>query len=216
MRLRPPPRSFLKSATKPSWAGNDRCAHRYDSLGRVYAPGWIPLQFGKVLRHCVSPDGASCVVADLEGDTILRLDLKTRRVIGKLTAPKWVANPEVAVLQFSPSGAYLLASAMGGDSHKLEVWDVASARRIFVGRECRRFAISPDDRLLAVNDSSARLRIIPLNDQSSVQQYDLDDVSQHFSFSPDGQRLAICFGSDGRLFLSGRSSDRRSCDWTRN
>jgi len=146
------------------------------------------------MRHATagSPDGKRVAVCgDGESAVILHdLERDSRALLEPASSYYYVA------VAFSPDGRMLAAGDLAG---AIRIWDVASRNLLATlpghPEETSGVAFSPDGRTLASIGHLQGLKLWHVPTWSEVHSIDLDQAGFNLVFSPDGERLAVTFGS---------------------
>jgi WD40 repeat protein len=175
----------------------------WDTQGHLLLGEPIDAHDDGVITLAFSPDGHVLASASMDGTARL-FDVQSRRPIGAPLGPG--APPKgrttysggypshwVAGLAFSPDGATLATSDLGGHLRFYRVWDGEQIGEIdYRYRALFAVAISPDGRTAAVamDDSAIALVDIPSRTPLTEVGFDLADLTSLVAFSPDGSTLA--------------------------
>jgi WD40 repeat protein len=181
----------------------------YDGSLRVWDPdgarrigrrfGWGSPEQGCGYNPCTVVDPRGALMATSLGvGTVALIDLRTKRLIDVLPARNGYSAEPMA---FTPDGRRLVT---GGVAGTVTIWDVRSreeADRLRFSRPVTAVAISPDGRLLAVQQEGktrgdSRVEVLNLRSGGRVRSHRL-----RFGVGPYGVG-ELAFTGDGRVLVS--------------
>ncbi|MFL5852691.1 MAG: hypothetical protein ACJ77G_09445 [Solirubrobacteraceae bacterium] len=150
---------------------------------------------------CTVVDPRGAVIATSNGDgTIALVDLRTKRRIARLPARDGTFAEAIA---FMAGGRQLVTGGSAGSVTIRDVGSQAIVRRLRFPDRVAAVAVSPDDRLLAVElqadgASSARVELLDLRSSSPVRTHQLPYAGVQ---GPEGPH-DLAFTGDGRLLVA--------------
>jgi WD40 repeat protein len=157
-----------------------------------------------------SPDGRALAVGRTTGAVEVR-DLPTGRVRAKYqtTSRRPGVSEFVSAVRFTPSGKTLLATSLYA---RVEAWDLATGKRLWLGPDAEAFAISPDGQTLV---SSLAGPNVVVTDAATGGERRRLKLAGKLSEGMGHQIPALEFAPDGRrLFVATRDQHIRVCDPT--
>jgi hypothetical protein len=147
-----------------------------------------------------SPDGRALAATAHEAEPAV-WDAATGERLHLLQGHDKSSDKEVIAVTWHPSD-WMLATA--GDDGTVRLWDidVGESRVLYaLDNKARSAAWSPDGRLLAVGDSSGRLRVLDVQEGGLLQDRGVHEMTiTGICWSPDGQLLVTC-GVDGKVIV---------------
>jgi WD40 repeat protein len=154
---------------------------------------WITGRYGCFGNPCSVVDPRGALMATSLGDgTVALIDLHSKRRIARLPAEN---GKQAEGLAFTSDGRRLVT---GGHAGTVTIWDVRSqavVRRLSFSEPVFAVAVSPDDRLLAVQRQGAgnresHVEVRDLGSGKTVHTHTLRDGVGDLAFARDGRVLA--------------------------
>lgn len=154
------------------------------------------------IQPTISPDGKYLVYATVEDDMTKTLRLKD---LTSGSAVQIMPNGQYLDLTFSPDGTqiYYLTSTSGGANSSLVRIPLFGGKPQIIGRKVfTPPAVSPDGKRIAVIKADTGLTILDENGESGnllesfTPNFNMIMWNSQMSWSPDGERLAICGTTD--------------------
>jgi WD40 repeat protein len=185
--------------------------------GRRFA--WMRGDFACGAYPCTVVDPRGAVIAASIGDgTVALVDLRTKRRIARLPARDGTSAEAIA---FMAGGRRIITGGSAGSVTIRDVRSQAIVRRLHFPDPVIAVAVSPDDRLLAVElqgdgATSARVELLDLRSSSPVRTHQLPyggvQGSHDLAFTGDGRllvALACCSGGSTVLAWDTRTGAKR-------
>jgi len=158
---------------------------------------------GAVMAVSLSPDGTTTAVG-AENGTIYLWSSSSKKIElelhqdkdGKLSAhsgPVWSVN-------FDAEGKRLISV---GDEGHVKSWDVKTGKLLSdlaLGFSIRTATINPSGNYVAVGDREGKVRVMDLQSENPVLEYEQGSTVNAIAFHPDGLMLASA-GTDGNVIV---------------
>jgi len=144
-----------------------------------------------------SADGRQLATGGWDSGNVCIWDVDSGRLLHTID------QPSCCMVQFSPDGKWLVTNSADLTVWRTETWSRACQPdvpgQVIIGvRTC----FTPDGRMLAVSDSTARIHLI--NPADGTEFATLTDPNQHIvsrmTFSPNGNQLAVASDANGGVF----------------
>jgi RNA polymerase sigma factor (sigma-70 family) len=200
--LAAPPGESQRPDAPPAAAAPPRDAH-----GDPLPPGALA-RLGTVRQR--APDAHLAVTADGKEVVAVGPDLTVRRfdaATGELRAMRQLPTVPTYGIWLSPRGTFLLATAYRQGGYRLELWELASGKRLqelaLGDHDPSGAAFSADERRVAVADytpdrATHRILLWDLQSGASRVLWSLEKLIDRWYYdpvvalSPDGKRVAAC------------------------